>query len=404
MKKLTFLFAMVFAVSMAMAQSNESTINVSGSSNSADVEQVGEDNINLLNQSSNNVFELTQTGDDNYSDLRQAATGENTAYVNQLGDRNRLTRAGRALQGSGNLLDLNQTGDDNITRLYQDSRNQFAYIDQVGNSNEVQVNQDSKGNIADIDQNGNGNFTNILQDNGLSANTAVSNVSGYGNGNETTGDKWLDIKQLGSSNWASTTITGDENDADIHQTGDDNYAKYNVTGSFNTMNATQNGFDNDVIIDQDWVALMNNSNKIAVNQTNNSSGAAGNRAYLRMTGSDNDVNFTQNGSWNQIGGKTMFPDLVPGSVATSDMLNYKGDGSTIDIVQSGNQNLVKSEMNNDNGDIDITQSGNVNITELLINAGGMGFGNDADISQLSNFNTSTNNVVGNDNSIVVVQN
>jgi hypothetical protein len=63
-------------------------------------------------------------------------------------------------------------------------------------------------------------------------------------------------------------------------------------------------------------------------------------------------------------------------------------------------------MNNSYGDIDIVQTGNLNEAELFINLGGMGSGNDVNISQTSSGsgNFSTNTVVGNNNSILVTQN
>jgi len=126
-----------------------------------------------------------------------------------------------------------------------------------------------------------------------------------------------------------------------------------------------------------------------------------------MAGSNNTVNFDQSGSWNQIGGKDMFPDKAFASVTASDMLSYTGSNSDIDMTQSGNQNVIKSKMKNDSGDIDVTQTGNVNVTNLFINALGadpIGMDNDAHIMQTGTGNISNNNITGNNNAINVTQN
>src|SRR5690606_29314259 len=141
MKKLSFLTVAIFAGSIAMAQ-NTSTTTQNGNANSATIDQDGSGNTSTLTQSSNNTFELNQTGDDNLSNFRQGLYGGNEAYINQLGDRNKVTRGGGALQGTNNLANIDQTGDDNTANVYQDFKDHTLDIDQVGSGNFAKANQD----------------------------------------------------------------------------------------------------------------------------------------------------------------------------------------------------------------------------------------------------------------------
>ena len=243
MKKLVFLFAMVFAVIMAMGQSNESTVTVGGDNNIATIVQTGLDNFSNLSQSKNNIFDLEQIGNDNFSNFRQAQTGSNEAYVDQLGNNNTLAGI---LQGESNLLNLLQQGDDNWARVYQDARNHEADIVQDGNWNKAEVVQDAPSSIIDIDLIGDYNETYVNQQNSTAANIneAVVNVTGSNNGDATYGDVRLEIRQDGEGNYASTLISGDYNDSDISQTGNLNQAWADVTGDINIVDVMQAGDSN----------------------------------------------------------------------------------------------------------------------------------------------------------------
>ena len=104
-------------VRIYICTNKQSTVTVTGSSNTATISQSGADNTNILKQSNDNTFELVQDGDDNSSNLRQVAQVLNEAYVNQIG-RNSLTHAGGALQGTNNLLNLDQVGNGNTADVY----------------------------------------------------------------------------------------------------------------------------------------------------------------------------------------------------------------------------------------------------------------------------------------------
>ena len=385
MKKLSLVFAAMLVMGSIMAQSVSNVTQV-GPSNAATVGQTGV-NLSDISQANwaipghqatvtqiknlsgtRNISEIIQEqrgadvivrqeGAENVSRLVQA--GPNSANIDQKGTGNilgGLTFTGQAYQANGtsfnndkNELNLIQTGDLNKAGVSQ-QHYATAKLTQIGAYNEVKVNQ-------------------------------------YGGA-------------VGILNTAEVMQVGDLNKASITQFDEGNRAMINVLGSNNTTNIYQHVVDNYAII-----KAVGSDNTVNVNQFTVTT--LGNRAYLDMAGSNNMVNFTQSGSWNQIGGKDMFPDKAFAAVTAADMLSYKGSNSTIDMTQSGNQNLIKSKMKNDSGDIDITQDGNVNITTLFINAAGsdpIGFNNDAHIMQTGTGNISNNNVTGSNNTINVTQN
>src|SRR5690554_2974360 len=138
MKKLVFLFAMVFAGSLVFAQ-NTSTINQSGQRQNADVEQAGD-----LNTS--NVQQLNR---------------DNDAYVRQAN--------ANLHEPNANLSNIYQDGRDNEADVEQTHTGDLAAragvmeaaITQVGNDNKAGQRQGPHGQMgvtdATILQNGNGN-------------------------------------------------------------------------------------------------------------------------------------------------------------------------------------------------------------------------------------------------------
>src|SRR5690554_2144028 len=100
MKKLVFLFAMVFVVSVTMAQTNDASIDQAGNDHEALIEQIGELNKAYVVQEDgsegHNVntianADIYQKGSGNYVNLKQRAFWghqNSEAEIEQIGDNN----------------------------------------------------------------------------------------------------------------------------------------------------------------------------------------------------------------------------------------------------------------------------------------------------------------------------
>ena len=110
MKKIIFLFAMVFAVSMVMAQ-----------------------HIDVVNQTGNNNVAYV----DQWFNGSGGALDGNEAYVDQIGDRNNadVDQWNNGYAGSAHEAKVYSKGDDNTGKIYQENDGGDAYIYQLGNNN-----------------------------------------------------------------------------------------------------------------------------------------------------------------------------------------------------------------------------------------------------------------------------
>ena len=163
MKKLVILFAMVFAVSAAMAQSNTSTITQADATQTATVGQQGGDNESVVTQSNSlNTATVTQVnyqyepGVDLVKSTVLQSGVENTATVEQTHSR------GGSHPGNGGLIEayVDQTGDYNTSMQIQGPNNQmgngYAEVLQSGDDNDAYQIQVRQGNDAYINQVGSG--------------------------------------------------------------------------------------------------------------------------------------------------------------------------------------------------------------------------------------------------------
>lgn len=243
MKKLVFLFAMVLAVSMAMAQ-KIATVTQNGNYNTAD------------------VFQNSMDGD------------ANSIYATQSGDFNDLITEQR---GNNNYLELTQGGDFNDATMEQFSKGTApnlnnALLVQSGLWNTVTLSQkedplnfpDNSHNVGRMTQSGNHN-TYVLNQGGNEWNPLNENyLVQSGNNNEADVDQFgytdfSDIRQFGTSNEASLIQTagqggagtatsysvqlGTDNQLDILQDYDplSQYANSYQNGGGNTTNLRQEG-------------------------------------------------------------------------------------------------------------------------------------------------------------------
>ena len=140
MKKLTFLFTMVIAISMAMAQSNDADISSVGDNNTTNISQTGSSNDADIDQTANLSTALqTQSGSSNQAIITQLGkwpdgpvvseiaiqtqTGDNHfATVSQITDSN----------NGGSLSNQTQSGQNQFARAFQYSWNSTIIQTQTG--------------------------------------------------------------------------------------------------------------------------------------------------------------------------------------------------------------------------------------------------------------------------------
>ena len=172
MKKLIFLFTMVLAVTMAMAQANVAEVDQIGDRNEGNVKQTGLENKAVITQ-----------------------YGTNTSIINQLGEKNDAT----VEQGEEGKV---------VTNKDTQSWRYGAFIDQVGNENEALIKE----------WQGDGTYQSGGSSNG-------ARIEQTGNNNKAFQE--ISNSQVKTSNW-------DRMGAHIKQLGNENFAKQEVFRSFGT--------------------------------------------------------------------------------------------------------------------------------------------------------------------------
>lgn len=240
MKKLILFFAMVFAVSMVMAQKT-TTLVQAGVNNTADVTQMaclsGDDNFIIATQSGNynglttlqvgwnNDIDLKQSGNHNTADMTQETCdydeshGYNTAKVLQNGHNNTANLS--QMEEDGGLTDIGYVwGFPVPINPEMDRSINVADATQSGNSNSYTLNQGRQTHIPD-------NESYLVQ-------------SGAYNG--------ADINQLGFDNYSEIRQPGYDNAADLLQEGPTLFASSSMdvskswqTGSLNGLIVKQTG-------------------------------------------------------------------------------------------------------------------------------------------------------------------
>lgn len=213
MKKLVFLFAMVFTSVMVFGQqSNYTSVIQNGNANTAEV----------LSQVSTN--------------------GPNYLYFWQNGNNNSLT-AEQTFVDDGSVNGLNfsqgeQNGASNFAKVTQDGYLNRSYLTQSGDYNQMELTQFKSGvasvdvdNYAENNQIGNFNDYKLGQDGHLN----VQNLWQTGNNNEA----WINQTAILSENYSYVYQNGDKNMVDLNQK-----AVNNNFGAINSSIAQQNGFDN----------------------------------------------------------------------------------------------------------------------------------------------------------------
>ena len=237
MKKLIFLFTMVLAVSMAMAQN---TVNLSqtGANQEATIDQAGTNNAKVTQFTDNEGPQkstVLQYGEQNTVVVKQDQTGgggnkpANTAFIEQVGNNN----YGRQIEfapgyNSGQHVKANQTGNSNDVR-------QTIFR---GYTELLESNQTGHENIVIQEATGGGHNTAGINQNGI-RNWAKQEMFGNNNGYSSAE---IYINQFGDRNKARQLFTGNgqshKNNGTIYQSGAENDAFQEGEGR--DLNLTQN--------------------------------------------------------------------------------------------------------------------------------------------------------------------
>jgi hypothetical protein len=239
MKKFVFLFAMVFAVSMLMAQQSVSDINSSGVTNSVSVDQTN------ISEPVPGVSLYSWVGQDGTTNIAEVVQEVTTpikpeevmeAYIDQLGVLNKAKQIqGPSAKQGGTFALIHQEGTSNDAWQQQIYYHNSAEIWQYGmgnvakqaqdvllppespgSSNNAYALQNGEFNVSEQEQNGWSNSANVNQD-GV-GNQAYQTQQNYSWVSDAT------IEQTGTGNIATEDQIGFLNSALVHQEGQFNEA------------------------------------------------------------------------------------------------------------------------------------------------------------------------------------
>src|SRR5690554_1915328 len=308
MKKLVFLFAMVFAVSMVMAQNTAVFDQSGGDGNTAFSEQIGDGNDLFIKQvianpTGTNVAgeesdKIIQDGNNNIAKVEQLVTNvdlprpqSNLSHINQEGNRNIIVGAGVNAQ-------LNEAA--NAIQIREVQSNE-SNIDQDGFRNAIGLNQSPRfrnlfgRTSASLVQLGNDNELVVYQDGGFGTSNVSANSEQIGNDNvgkvKQVGpaSQTLTLKQYGNRNFVGGALAN--GDIDVIQPS---WALQNSTGVGdldNVMYFDQDGIENKIGLTQNasgeneaWIYQDGGFNEVGAYQ---STTGGYNDLYVSQTGGDN---------------------------------------------------------------------------------------------------------------------
>lgn len=226
MKKLSFVFALVFAASFVMAQ-HVSTVTETGAGNNVTVAQSFSGSGTSFQ---GNVSDVQLTGNLNKAIVNQVNNGYGgqamTSEIIAVGNSN-LATVNQNLEGEGDAI-ITQTGDNNIGHIFESGNfgasipidgPYDANITQLGNSNTADMAIWGVDATAYAYQNGNNNSIAQNIGSGVGDKDQNSNLwsKQYGNGNIS--------KQTITGNGFAGGITTAWNEGRIMQAGNNNYAE-----------------------------------------------------------------------------------------------------------------------------------------------------------------------------------
>jgi len=277
MKKLTtLLFVLIFASSMAFAQSNETDITQTTNNNSANVAQDG---------NSNEATVVQKAGNNNTALINQYSTtvsddGDIVSTIRQVGAGNYAAANGSRKNYAGSETMQRQVGNNNVAKINQDDgvgSNEGTSLSQVqlGSQNRAEMNG---GNSYSATQHQDG-FSNEAKTWGNGKNGDVTQKQ-YGNNNRSVahGLSYSDALQYQDGNQNVSLLENISHDGpgeyyETHQWGFDNSATLSAGGNGGKLDIDQNGNVNSANVT--WSTSMN-------------------EAVINQNGSGNSANVTSN--------------------------------------------------------------------------------------------------------------
>ncbi len=328
MKKLVFLFAMVLAVSMVMAQTNVGLVIQSGDKNDGKITQGGLENNAQITQYGTNSSIINQDGDKNLATVDQGEGGKSVtnkdtpswrygAFIDQVGNENEATI--REWRGDGTYQ---SGGSSNGARVEQDGNKNIAFQD-ISNSQVKTTDWNRMG--AHIKQLGDENF----------AQQEVFRSFG------TNGSGGIIIDQQGDENQARQyVIGGRDNITEIFQTGDNNvYTGFTSSKVGDILNLSwvfkptgedysqyQRGEGNEVRLN-----ILGNNNITAQYQEGDVWGYSYNIADINIVGHSNEASQAQLGTGNNA-------DIEIYGHLNKAGIQQLGDNNEAEIFQTGDSN------------------------------------------------------------------
>ncbi|NDP22929.1 MAG: hypothetical protein GZ091_17895 [Paludibacter sp.] len=302
MKKLSFLFVMVFAVGFAMAENN-AKVSTTGNYNDALITQ------GIANNNTATILQ-NQNGSEGYHSLAQISQGASSwGKITQLDTRNYATIT-EALADKAEIYQEGKVNNSNISFEYGLGNN-VGYVEQVGDYNSGYIK-------STFHNNGNGSEQDPLKV-WQHGNNNLGSIEAGWNAPSSNFDR-ASIKQTGNKNSSTVRLEGgDYNDARVVQTGDENHADLTQTGSLLVATIDQSGDKNIVNLNQtgDFVDIDQN----------------GNQNEVRGLQTDP----TPNGKlWATFAGATLDVDQM-GDGNTLD-LKSTSSGAVVDVYQNGMMN------------------------------------------------------------------
>ncbi len=306
MKKLSFLFAMIFTVTMVMAQN---------SGNIATIDQFG-----------SNIAEIEQTGSNNTGDIDQGTLGTpvtNNKVPGYAGD----WKGGAFIDqiGDGNNASINMhDGGNNGSSVYQLGNNNEGHQD-IGTSHSIATSWDLMG--VDLDQLGNNN------------SATQTTVASFGSA----GVKRMFVIQDGNYNVADQlSIGGYVNDQNITQIGDNNN---NPTESGNAFDVSATTLANPLSLS--WAHKPAGDYTQYANQMRGTS-----HIYVEGSG-NNTAQYQEYTVWSRSGENDAWMDVygdnnnvVQGQLGfqNSSDIDIDGNGNVVTSSQLGDSNLVDIDL------------------------------------------------------------
>jgi hypothetical protein len=376
MKKLSFIFALVFAASMAMAQTavinQTSVISDPQSQQLANVDQTGLSTVNIMQNADKvttplpgtaKAFDHTATatqsgGNINAINITQIAQGnvygttveKNVAEATQVGNWNTMNQTQISGDWTSGGMDFTalQKGDGNTGTQYGKKTSSDFDLYQKGNNNTSY--QGTTGEktgvlVGDVKQIGDWNKATQLF-HGENVRYAGASIDQKGTSNTATQEfsslitLWNDpshaeIIQRNSGNTAYQSQVGQGSYQLTEQYGSNNNATLKSSGNFNNTYTLQDGTNGIIFVDQKQTAGL-------------ASPTTGNLAKISQKGNHSEAYIMQDGMQNKVVG------------LSDDNYAINNNDSYLNVSQTGVGNLVRSSQVVSTASETVVQMGNAN--------------------------------------------